>query len=287
VETRSGFWNGPERRLAKGLGWFSLALGATELAAPRLVSRGVGVRRGSPLLVRGLGLRELAGGVGILTQARPAAWLWARVAGDLLDLGLLAFALNGSRNRRARVATVTAAVAGVTLLDLWAAYDASRATRLTHKRARAELGVSEGAGVLVNRSPADCYRMWRDVASLPRFFPALLSAVPIGDRLTRWTVRPETGPDIEADVEIAVDTPNELIVWQTVGGGPSGTVRFEPSPSRRGTIVRLEGALCGEDGLYEHLRRFKMLAETGEIASTEGQSSGPRSKKIRMLRGLT
>ena len=35
------------RRIAKGLGWFSLALGAAEVAAPGILAHLVGVRNGS------------------------------------------------------------------------------------------------------------------------------------------------------------------------------------------------------------------------------------------------
>ena len=70
------------------------------------------------MLVRALGLREIASGVGILSRRRPAGWLWSRVGGDLIDLALLgtAFASKGANARRA--AAATAAVAGVTVLDV-------------------------------------------------------------------------------------------------------------------------------------------------------------------------
>ena len=74
------------------MAWFSLALGIAELAAPRQAARVAG----SPLpagLVRAMGAREIANGVGLLTQPRSARWMWARVAGDAIDLALLALAL--------------------------------------------------------------------------------------------------------------------------------------------------------------------------------------------------
>ena len=63
-----------DNRLIKGLGWFSIGLGLAELIAPNEVARITGTRNHSWLL-RFYGLRELAAGVGILTQARPAPWL--------------------------------------------------------------------------------------------------------------------------------------------------------------------------------------------------------------------
>ena len=82
----------PYRSKVQAMAWFSLALGIAELAAPRQAARVAG----SPLpagLVRAMGAREIANGVGLLTQPRSARWMWARVAGDAIDLALLALAL--------------------------------------------------------------------------------------------------------------------------------------------------------------------------------------------------
>ncbi len=107
-----------ERTLAKALGWFSIGLGVAELAAPGRLSRLIGLRERNKVM-RALGMREITSGVGILTRRRPAGWLWSRVAGDAIDLGLLVAALRTERRRqRKRLAAATAAVAGVALLDL-------------------------------------------------------------------------------------------------------------------------------------------------------------------------
>src|SRR5690242_12433520 len=52
--------------LVKGLGWFSIALGAAELLAPRAVNRVSGLEANHVGLTRLFGLRELGGGIGIL-----------------------------------------------------------------------------------------------------------------------------------------------------------------------------------------------------------------------------
>lgn len=102
--------------VATALGVFSVALGLAELAAPHKVAARTGVPyRG---LIRAYGLRELAVGVGILTSRRPAPFLWARVAGDVLDVATLAAAYaggQGSGRRRAAEALLT--VAAVTAAD--------------------------------------------------------------------------------------------------------------------------------------------------------------------------
>ncbi|WP_437223928.1 hypothetical protein SH661x_003414 [Planctomicrobium sp. SH661] len=115
--------------MARKLGWFSLALGAAELLAPRMISRATGVRNES--LIAAYGLREIVCGIGILTTARPAGWMWARVAGDALDLATLGAACtNGTCQERQAAMTAATAVAGVTMADLVTASGLTAAARL-------------------------------------------------------------------------------------------------------------------------------------------------------------
>ncbi|MFL6193213.1 MAG: hypothetical protein ACJ75H_03510 [Thermoanaerobaculia bacterium] len=106
-----------DNKLAKGLGWFSIGLGLTQLLAPGWLGRkiGVGERTG---LMRALGAREAMTGVGVLMQDRPAVPMWGRVAGDLMDMALLAAALRSPWNDRGRVAGAAGMVLGVGLVDL-------------------------------------------------------------------------------------------------------------------------------------------------------------------------
>ena len=106
-----------QQRLAKGLGWFSLALGLTELIEPRVVAWLAGTKNHSSL-IRAYGLREIAAGAGILGTDRRAGWLWSRVAGDAIDLASLVQVLASQRRGRGRAAFSIAAVAGVTALDV-------------------------------------------------------------------------------------------------------------------------------------------------------------------------
>lgn len=107
----------PGVRLAKGLGWFSIGLGLTEILAHRSLSRALGVND-HPVLLPLLGMREITSGLGILMNpGRPTGALWSRVAGDAMDLSLLGLALLTS-SERARVLAALAAVAGVTAADI-------------------------------------------------------------------------------------------------------------------------------------------------------------------------
>lgn len=103
---------------AKALGIFSIALGAFEILAPASLKRAIGLRRSSTF-VRAFGLREVAAGAAILTYPDEPLPVWARVAGDALDLLVLVEAVASPRNRGRNCPTVAAvAVLGVTALDV-------------------------------------------------------------------------------------------------------------------------------------------------------------------------
>jgi hypothetical protein len=114
--------NRPSRRdssadaLARGLGWFSIALGVAEVVAPGALARALGMR-GQEGLIRAYGVREIATGVGVLGSKDPTPWIWGRVGGDGLDLATLAVALKKTNPKRDNVGIAIAAVAGVTVLD--------------------------------------------------------------------------------------------------------------------------------------------------------------------------
>src|SRR5436190_21887857 len=88
--------------LARFLGWFSVGLGAAQLAAPKSMCKMIGASTGgaAPTVMRLMGMRELTQRTGILARPRPTTWVWSRVAGDAVDLALLA--LVAAKNRRAR-----------------------------------------------------------------------------------------------------------------------------------------------------------------------------------------
>jgi len=102
--------------VAYGLGWFSIALGAAEIVAPRSLTRMLGME-GNERLVQAYGLREIATGIGILSSRNPAPWIWGRVGGDALDIATVATALHERNPRRDNVKMALAALAGVTAID--------------------------------------------------------------------------------------------------------------------------------------------------------------------------
>lgn len=104
------------RRLARGLAWFGIGLGVAQMLAPKRVARASGLYDHSYLPA--FGVREIASGIGILARERPTGWLWARVAGDVVDLAVLGGALATHKRTKGRLAVAAAAVAGIALLDV-------------------------------------------------------------------------------------------------------------------------------------------------------------------------
>lgn len=146
----------------------------------------------------------------------------------------------------------------------------------------------------VDRPADELYRFWRDPQNLPRFMTSLESVQPETGRRAKWTLKPPVGPTIEFDAEITHEMEGEHLAWRSADSAVvehTGDVRFRELPNGRGTAVRMKldftppGGVVGAgiaklfDGAAEmqlraDLKRFKQLMETGEIATTEGQSSG-------------
>lgn len=276
-----------EEKIATGLGWFSIGLGLAELVAPRQLANFIGLESKSHrnITLRLYGLREIAAGIGILAQPQPAGWLWARVAGDMLDLASLGLAFTSNDASAGKLAGATAAVAGVTALDILTAQRLSQSTNGFDNGT-----VSATESVIINRSPDDIYRFWRDFANLPRFMSHLESVHVIDGRRSHWTVKTVGGRTIEWDAEIAHDQPGSRIAWHSLEGAQvpnSGNVSFRPATGNRGTVVRVEveyappgGALIAQvsnllkgepagQHIYQSLHALKQVLETGEVTKSD------------------
>jgi uncharacterized membrane protein len=240
-------------------------------------------------VLRAIGLREIATGVGILVQRRPAGWLWARVGGDVMDLALLGSAIKSDHARRPRVAAAAAAVVGVMALDLRTSEQLRRSPGAARRSLPRDRSIRVQKSITVNRSPEELYRFWRNFENLPRFMSHLESVQVTGEKRSHWRAKAPIGMRVEWDAEIINDRPNELIAWRSIEGADvdnAGSVHFKRAPGGRGTEVRVEmqyippggviGAaiakLFGEEPgqqVSEDLRRFKQLMEAGEVVQSE------------------
>lgn len=176
-------------------------------------------------------------------------------------------------------------------------------TSITNKVSEAAGKVGEAAGinksirvektVTINKSAEELYTFWHNFENLPHFMKHLQSVTVMDERRSHWVAKAPMGQNVEWDAEIVKDEPNHLIAWTSVEEADvenSGFVRFQPAPVDRGTEVKVVieyappgGALTAvlakffgeepEQQIGDDLRRFKQLMETGEIATTEGQTS--------------
>ena len=176
---------------------------------------------------------------------------------------------------------------------------------LVYRGVTAQTGIQDTLGMnqsikvektltISNKSPEELYRFWRDFENLPRFMKHLKHVSVVNDKRSHWIATAPMGASVEWDAEIINEQENRLIAWASVEGADvdnSGFVRFQPALGGRGTEVKVVieynppgGAvtaaiakLFGEEPkqqIGDDLRRFKMLMEAGEIATTEGQPSG-------------
>src|SRR5215213_8357466 len=282
---RPGLPSTSAKRLAKGLGWFSIGLGLAELLAPRAIANISGVSNKHTGLTRLYGLREIASGITIFSQNKPTEGVWSRVVGDVLDLTSLGVAATNPDAKLGRVAFATANVLAVTALDVICAMQLSSGSNR---------GIHAKGACIVNLPPEEVYNFWRDFQNLPRFMRHLEAVHDVGDGRSHWKAKGPAGMDVEWHATIIADIPGEVITWRSLEGSDvdnAGAVRFERAPGGRGTIVRVNleynpiagvlGAavakLFGEEPeqqLDDDLRRFKQVMEVGEVTVSDATLLG-------------
>src|SRR5215210_5684268 len=282
--TRPGLPSTSAKRLAKGLGWFSVGLGLAELLAPRAIANISGVSKTRTGLIRLYGLRELASGIAIFSQEKPAEAVWSRVAGDALDLVSLGGRRIIKKKKRGRITFATVNVAAVTALDVICAMQLSNGNQ----------GIQAKGTCVVNRPPDEVYTFWRRFENLSRFMRHLESVEDLGDGRSHWTAKGPGGMSVEWDATIIADVPGEVITWRSLENSDvdhAGAVRFERAAGGRGTIVKVNfqynpiGGVIGatvaklfgeepEQQLDDDLRRFKQVMEVGEVVVSDATLLG-------------
>lgn len=281
-----------EIQRSRGLGWFSIGLGAAEAIAPGPVGNLIGIDSGARgrNTLRALGLRELATGAAILRNPRTPTLTLARVGGDLIDLALLGAALSSSRTNRKRAAAAIAMVAGVAAVDALVARQLRQRQQSPAERRRASNRVR--AAVTVNCGPDEAYDFWHDFRNFPRFMQHVQAVELLDDGRSHWIANEPGGISLEWTAEITEDSPSEVIAWRSVEGAElpnRGSVRFAPAPGDRGTEVSVEmeydppggavgsiaakiAALFGQspsEQIQRDLARFKQVIETGEVVKSD------------------
>jgi uncharacterized membrane protein len=151
--------------------------------------------------------------------------------------------------------------------------------------------------ITIGRNVDEVYSFWRDFKNLSNFMKDLKSVQILSPKASHWTVELKSGIQAQWDANITQEVPNEMISWRSVEGSEvdtTGSVSFKRAPAGQGTVVsvmidyeipggklaEIATKFMGEDGdtlTQINLHRLKALLETGDIPTTEGQSSGRSS----------
>lgn len=151
-------------------------------------------------------------------------------------------------------------------------------------------GINVCEAVTINRPAPELYREWRNLESLPDRMRHLESVQELSDGTSHWAARGPAGKVFEWDAEILQDIPGQLLSWRSLPGSEvisAGSVNFDDAPGGTRVTVRLQyDPPGGRIGAYvawllrqepsqqirEDLREWKRRLETGDVATTEGQS---------------
>jgi len=152
--------------------------------------------------------------------------------------------------------------------------------------------------ITIRRPAHELYQFWRNFENLPQLMRHLENVEVKEDGTSHWTAKAPAGMHVSWDAEIVEDQPDQMISWRSLSGATiqnSGWVRFVPAPGDRGTEVHVElqynppggqlGALIaklfGEEPaqqIYDDLRRFKQLMETGNITQSDATFGGDNQR---------
>lgn len=149
-----------------------------------------------------------------------------------------------------------------------------------------------GRTVSINRPRDEIYSAWRDFTRFPEFMENVVTVEDVGDGVSKWKVNAPLGSTVSLVTRITEDQPGTTIAWASEPDSDiktEGRVEFFEQPPGRGTGVRLTLKYDPPAGLpgraiakilqrepnvqaRRDLRRFKMLMETGEVATNASPS---------------
>ncbi|WP_102108286.1 SRPBCC family protein [Oceaniglobus roseus] len=162
----------------------------------------------------------------------------------------------------------------------------------TSRRSRYGDYAVSGRTVTVNRPRQELYAFWRDFTNLPQFMHNVTAVESDGEQSV-WTLRGPFGRNLSVRTRIVSDRPGEEIAWRSTAESEietEGKVSFRDAPGDRGTEVEALVAYVPPAGRAGQLvakmfqrepriqgrremKRFKMLMETGEVATSANRKS--------------
>ena len=123
-------------------------------------------------------------------------------------------------------------------------------------------GIRVEQEIVVRRTPAELFRLWRDLSTMGRVFRHVERVDCVSSHRSHWVVRGPLGTTLEWDAEIINEVENELIGWQSLPGADvdcAGSVHFERH---------------GEDGARGLLaQRLRAVHRVGDARHGVGRNS--------------
>ncbi len=149
-----------------------------------------------------------------------------------------------------------------------------------------------GRTVTISKPRSELFAYWRDFNNLPRFMQSVGSVTLQGDT-AQWQLLGPGDRPMSLETRIVEEREGELIVWRSTPASEieaAGRVTFRDAPAGRGTEVEaliVYNPPLGEAGRWiaklfqadpsiqgrRELKRFKMLMEAGEIATSRNHNS--------------
>jgi uncharacterized membrane protein len=224
-----------------------------------------------------------------------------RAASVLVGVGLLVYAAKRLSLRQAPVALAGGALLYRGAFGYCPAYGALRVSTVKRFQAendteqqgataaaRREQAVVVEQSVTIGRSPGELYALWREPHTLSRVMAVFANVSQTGDGETHWSVRLPLQQTVRYSTRVAEEREPTLVRWTSSsdasGLGLEGALKLKAAPRDWGTEVTLRMSLQVPGGtvgralakalgpapklvVQKALRRFKSLAETGEIPS--------------------
>jgi uncharacterized membrane protein len=152
--------------------------------------------------------------------------------------------------------------------------------------------------ITIGKGADDLYQLWRQPDTIRAIMAGTIDVVVESETTAHWRLALPAGQFVEWRSTITEERPGELIRWKSTGDTSlpnRGSVVFRPAPMGLGTEVTLEFSFDPPRGVAgdalmtivdklpvvsqwvpsyvagKPLHRFKSLAETGEIPTTQGQ----------------
>jgi uncharacterized membrane protein len=137
-------------------------------------------------------------------------------------------------------------------------------------------------------SPEHLHSIYESPGTLAMIMEHFARVSDRGDGKTHWSMDAPLGRTLVWDSQIVENQPGRTIAWRSLPGAEmpnEGEVYFQPGPEDRGTEVKMHfrfdppGGVIGDAAMKlfnlvpelmisKALRRFKSLAETGEIPTS-------------------